>query len=143
MGSGNYAAAITNNGTLRLASTASQTLSGNITGSGSVLSDSGAGDLTLSGTGNDFTGDVGFSASGTRSVTVASLGNGSGNIRMFQNNQFHTTASITTTKGLVLGGVANVSQNIYADAGTLTINGVISDNAAISGAAKVYFRSAG
>ena len=49
MGGGSYAGSITNNGTLIFDSTAAQTLSGVLSGSGS-LTNSGSGTLTLTGT---------------------------------------------------------------------------------------------
>ena len=153
LGNGNYAGDIVNNSTLNFDSSASQTvmgaisgsgavsytgtgglnLMGNITGSGSVLKGTGAtGDMTLSGTGNDFTGDVGFSASGRTTVYVASMGNGSGNIRILQSDVFRTTASIATTKGVVLPGGNSVNMQLDADSGTLTINGLVTDTVPVS-----------
>jgi len=127
LGSGTYAANISNNGTLNRNSSADQILSGNITGSGSVLQ-GGSGNLTLSGTGNTFTGNIGFSGTGKGNMIVASMGNGTGNIMMGQNDAFITTANITTTKGIVLG--TGINQDINPSAGTtLTLNGGVSGGA--------------
>lgn len=104
----------------------------NISGTGGLLYNSGSGLLRLSGTGNTFTGDFGWSTSGLGDIYVASLGNGSGNIKIFQNEALHTTASITTTKGLVLGGLGQINQDIYVDSGTFTIGGLVTDNAAVT-----------
>ncbi len=135
LGSGGlYAGNIINNGALNYNSTASQTLSGAISGSGSVRN-GGNGTLVLAGD-NSFTGDFGWSASGTSKIYVSAETNmGAGaNIYIKQNNQLHTTASFATSKNVILNGASALNQDFYVDAGTFTINGLISDLAAATGA---------
>ena len=55
LGGGTYVGVITNNGTLNYASSAAQTFSGNLTGTG-VLIKTNTGALTLSGPNNDYSG---------------------------------------------------------------------------------------
>ncbi|RDI25847.1 autotransporter-associated beta strand protein, partial [Pseudacidovorax intermedius] len=64
---GAYATAITNNATLQYSSSANQTLSATITGTGALIKDTGTGTLTLSGTGSTYGGDTTVSA-GTLAV---------------------------------------------------------------------------
>ena len=81
LGSGTYAGAISNTGALKVSTSANQTLSGDISGTGGTLAMSGSGTLTLSGN-NSYTGGTtvnngtlkisGTSATGSGAVTVKS-----------------------------------------------------------------------
>jgi autotransporter-associated beta strand protein len=70
LGGGSYAANLVNNGAFNFASSASQTISGNLAGSGS-LTVSGSGQLLLSGT-NSYTGPTSVTG-GTLAVTGSGL----------------------------------------------------------------------
>jgi autotransporter-associated beta strand protein len=122
--------AVINNGALVFNRTNAQTVANDISGTGSVANN-GDGNLTLTGA-NTATGDFGWTASGKGNITTASIGNGNGNIRIFQNEALHTTASITTTKGLVFGGGSQINQDIFVDSGTLTIGGLVTDATAVT-----------
>ena len=82
LGGGVYAAAITNDGAFNFASSAAQTLSGTISGIGS-LTVSGAGTLTLTGA-NDYSGgttvSTGTLIAQTTALTTNSLGTGAASI---------------------------------------------------------------
>ena len=121
------------------------TISANLGGTGVSLLKNGAnGNLTLTGT-NTFSGDFGWSSSGTSHIYVnsdAAMGAGS-NIRMYQNNRLHFTEGLNTAKNIILGGATSVAQFIIADAGTSTVSGVISDNNPVTGVSRVYFDGVG
>ncbi len=76
LGSGTYAGAIVNNGTFEFSSSATQTLSGVLSGTGALLKDTAAGTLTLSGI-NTFSGPFNVNA-GTVTSAAASGGTGTG-----------------------------------------------------------------
>jgi autotransporter-associated beta strand protein len=90
LNSGNYAADITNNGALQYSSSASQTLSGVISGSGALIK-GGAGTLTLSGTNTysggtvinagtlSYTADTNLGAGGYRNIIFGGSGSLTGN----------------------------------------------------------------
>jgi autotransporter-associated beta strand protein len=131
------------NGTLTASSYAAVNagnISANLGGTGvSLLKDGSNGSLTLTGN-NTFSGDFGWSSSGTSHIYVnsdAAMGTGS-NIRMYQNNRLHFTEGLTTAKNLTLGGAANSAQFILAAAGTSTVSGVISDITPVTGWARWY-----
>jgi autotransporter-associated beta strand protein len=119
-------------------------LSGDISGSGSLLKTGGAGStgggvLILSGS-NTFTGNVGFKTSGAGGLSFSSDANlGAGTtITMFQNDSLITTADVTTDKGIVFGGGNSANQDIRVAAGTtFTVNGIISSANLVTNA---YFR---
>jgi len=71
LGGGSYSASITDNGTFRYSSTAAQTLSGSISGTGGVVKD-GSGTLTLNG-GNSYEGAT-IVAGGTLVLNPATVG---------------------------------------------------------------------
>ncbi len=79
---GTYAGNILDNGTLRLSGTGNQTLSGTLSGTGTLAKDAGASSdiLTLSGAGNTFSGNLNVSV-GTLKVGAASA-LGSANVNM-------------------------------------------------------------
>jgi autotransporter-associated beta strand protein len=110
-GSGFYAGAITNNSAFNYASSAAQTLSGVISGTG-FLAQSGPGVLTLSGT-NTYTGGT-LIANGAKLVIddnhgagdLGDLGNGSG--------------------GSYAGAITNYGSFVYASSAAQTLSGAIS-----------------
>ena len=110
LGGGNYAAAIVDNSTLVIATSANQTFSGPISGSGRLLL-SGGGILTLGGT-NNYTGVTTISA-GT--LTIAGAGNlGGGNY----------AAAIVNNGALVIASTANqVLSGAISGSGGLTVSG--------------------
>ena len=69
LGGGTYAGAITDNATLHIGTTAAQTLSGSISGSGTLVK-SNSGTLTISNTGNTFSGTTSVNG-GTLNLTGA------------------------------------------------------------------------
>ena len=129
LGSGNYTGNIVNNGVLEYASSTSQTLSGNITGAGSVVR-STVGDavvLTLSGTNNTYTG--GTTLTGQGNIVLGAnnaLGNGTLTLTTggAGNQRLNLNGFNQTITGLIYGNVNNlqVIQNGGTGAGTLTVN---------------------
>ena len=102
LGSGNYAANLVNNGSFNYASSAAQTLSGAISGNGSLTS-SGTGTLTLDpGTGN--------------TDTLATLKSSAGTLMLNSGN-----LNITNRNGYMLGGSSNPT-NIVNGGNLLTIH---------------------
>jgi|GEM_PF-1529259 len=112
LGAGTYGGAISNNGILRYSSSATQTLSGNMTGSGALIKDVGASNLTLSGNSN-FSGGTSLNA-GTITVN-SSTALGTGEVSM-----------VAGTRLLV--GVNNVTL-----ANNITLNGSATSGALYSG----------
>src|ERR1019366_2529580 len=134
LGSGTYAGAIVNNGTFNYNSGA-QTLSGLISGSGTLTKSTGTGTLTLSGTANTYSGITTINAGYVYISADASLGAAPGSpvanqltlncgtlsagLRFNANN-----ITLNANRGIYLGvsgGSVNVAQN-----NTATIAGVIS-----------------
>ena len=120
LGSGSYSGAIVNNGTFIDSSTATQTLSGIISGTGPVrLTD--AGTLTLTAT-NTYTGGTIVSNGGILSVTADSgLGTAAGALTLnggcLKNNNSQPT--ITSSRTITLGASGG-----YIDAGYFSTNPV-------------------
>jgi autotransporter-associated beta strand protein len=119
LGNGTYAAAITNNGNFIDASSAAQTLTGVISGSG-ALTQAGSGTLTLSGV-NTYSGATIISAGSLTVGGAGQLGGGAyaGNIAnagVLTNN----SSASQTWSGVISGGGALTQ----AGSGTLTLSGV-------------------
>jgi autotransporter-associated beta strand protein len=121
LGAGNYAAPITNNATFNYASSAPQTLSGVITGTGTLIQ-SGPGVLTLSGA-NSFTGGVlvtngsvlAVAGSGCLGVSTTAT-NYAGAITNYGTLAFNSTVPQTLSGGI--SGTGNLIQN---GSGALTL----------------------
>jgi len=99
LGSGAYAAAISNSGTLLYNSSAAQTLSGIISGTGAVTQ-AGNGTLSLTGSNNTYTGTTTVNA-GLLAVTGSYSGGGA-----------------FTINGGTLGGLGNIAATVNLNAGT-------------------------
>jgi autotransporter-associated beta strand protein len=125
LGSGTYAAVITNNGVLNYNSSAAQTLSGAISGSG--LMQNGAGILTLPNA-NTYTGGTLINGGVVSIANAASLGTGTvtnngGTILM------PTAAALTVANNLWFTGTSIVDQDNYVGnnnfSGTFSGNGTL------------------
>lgn len=99
---GSYAGNITNNGTFNFASSSAQTLSGVISGTGSLIQ-SGAGLLTLSGL-NSYSGDTTISAGTLELVNPVLSTNGTVKIASGSTIQLDF-AGVNKVKSLILNGV--------------------------------------
>ena len=103
LGSGTYAGTITDNGTFQYSSSANQTLSGRITGTGGLTKDtSTTSTLTITGTNNDYLGYTIF---------------GGGTLALGANNALPTTTvlkSANATGILDLNGYSQTVGNFYA-----------------------------
>ena len=110
LASGTYAAAISDNGTLQYSSSAAQTLSGAITGTGALIKDTSASALTLSNTTNTYSGGVTINASSgtlvantTGGTNATGLGTGAiaigsgSTLNLLSANTVSTTATINNT----------------------------------------------
>ena len=119
LGSGNYAAGITDNATLNYASTAAQTFSGIISGSGALYYN-GTGTLTLStGTGNSFSGGS-FVTNGTVYANAGNTGSGAlggGNVTVYSGG----TITVGSDNSFV-GYTVSASRTITINAGGMVIN---------------------
>ncbi len=138
LGSGTYAANITNNGTFIYASSASQTLSGVISGTG-PLNQNGSGTLTLSGA-NTYSGgttvytntalsvntiaDSGTSAIGNSGTLT--LGTGTAGVPMF--TYTGSTAAATARSVVLNGSTGTLTPIAMSNGGSLTLSGVVSGN---------------
>ena len=129
LNNGNYAGAITvtaATSTLQYSSSAAQTFSGNITGSGALTKDTGtANTLTLSGT-NTYTGATTISAGTLRlgaGGTAGSLSTSSA-ISVASGSTFSVNQSDTVTQGTDFSGAAISGSGgfMQAGAGTTTLN---------------------
>jgi autotransporter-associated beta strand protein len=134
LGSGTYAAAITNNGTFQYSSSTNQTLSGAMTGTGALIKDTSTSVLSLTNGGTNYTGtttvDTGelllFNATNYRSPTTVNSGailSWGGNNNM-QNNQ--TAATIALNNGGTLRNTNpdhwTVINGAVTNSGTTNIN---------------------
>lgn len=105
LGSGSYNGSITNNGTLRFTSSTPQTLTGNISGSGSIVATGGL--LTLRGD-SVFSGGVSTSTNG-RLYLTNSRAAGSGNITLGSNVIANTTLALGISGGITVNNPINRS----------------------------------
>ena len=154
LNSGNYAGAIADNGTLQYSSSANQTLSGVISGSGALTKDtSAASALTLSNA-NTYTGTTTLTAgtlninnatalgTGTFIVNGGTIDNTSAGAITLTNNNVQTWGgnfAFTGTQNLNLGtgavGLGAATRTVTVNGGDLTVGGIISGSAG-SGLAK-------
>jgi filamentous hemagglutinin family protein len=120
LGSGTYAGAITNNGIFQYSSSAAQTLSRSISGTGSLIDD-GAGTLTLTGA-SIYTGSTTISnASSTLVIGGAgSLGNGAYAGAIANSGTFQYASSAAQTLSGLLSGTGIL---VKGNTGTLTLSG--------------------
>lgn len=131
LGSGTYSMAITDNGTLNDASSASQTLSGVISGTGALVN-SGSGTLTLSGA-NTYTGNTTVSAGIVTVSAIADSGtsgiNASTNTLTLSGGEFQYTGSAAVTSGraVTVTGTASI---IDLPNGDLTFTNQVKNGAA-------------
>jgi alpha-L-rhamnosidase len=119
LGGGNYAGAISDVGVFSYASSAAQTLTGIISGTGGSLSVTGAGPLTLSGV-NSYSGATTIGGGSTLIVSGGGkLGGGTylGNIA--DNGTFTYASSAAQTLSGTISGSGTFNQN----GGTLTLSG--------------------
>ncbi|NBW95719.1 MAG: PEP-CTERM sorting domain-containing protein [Planctomycetia bacterium] len=125
LGNGSYAASITNNASLAFSNSASQTLSGVISGSG-TLTKAGLGTLTLS-QANSYSGGttitggtVQISAGGSAGGSTAGLGTGTVSIASGAQLTYYlsTTGSHTITNAFALSG-----GTLYSEDGNNTFSG--------------------
>jgi fibronectin-binding autotransporter adhesin len=146
LGSGTYAGAITNSGTLQFSSSAAQTLSGVISGAGALTKDTSNSVLTLTGI-NTFTGTTTVS-SGTLITSVGGRLNNTANIIVDSgatlrlsgtagatgNNQLQSAAvSPTLTIAGTLDVATNTANTMYAT--TITLNNGTMTSTGVPGAA--------
>ena len=123
LGGGSYAGNISNSGTFTYGSSASQTLSGNISGASGVLIQNGSGTLTLSGTN---------SYGGTTSINAGTL--------LVTGNSSAVTGAVSVANGATLGGTGSLGGAVTVAGGgkinlrdgtigTLTVGGLSTGNA--------------
>ena len=146
--SGNYSAAITNNSAFNYNSSAAQTLSGIISGTGS-LTENGAGALTLSGA-NTFTGNMTVKAGavsvsnptglGVGTVVVGST-SGSANASLLAvggNNTFTNLITVQSgNSGVLVIGNQSGANNSYVFSGNVSLNNALTLVAASTGTVKL------
>ena len=119
---GSYAGVISigSSSTLKYSSSASQTLSGNITGSGALTKDtSSTSTLTLSGSANAYTGDTTISA-GTLALSSGGTISGTANIILASGATFDVSAP-TTALALGAGQTLKASATGANTTGTITV----------------------
>jgi autotransporter-associated beta strand protein len=146
--SGNYSAAITNNSAFNYNSSAAQTLSGIISGTGS-LTENGAGAITLSGA-NTFTGNMTVKAGavsvsnptglGVGTVVVGST-SGSANASLLAaggNNTFTNLITVQSgNSGVLVIGNQSGANNSYVFSGNVSLNNALTLLAASTGTVKL------
>ena len=126
LNSGNYAATITNNGTLEFTSSATQTLGGNIGGTGSITKSTGTGTLTLGGS-NTYTG-----------ATIIS----SGRLTLTGTNASSLTinsGATLTSRGSTTGGLVTNTGSTIALNGTVPVTGLAAGAVNFAGTTALAF----
>jgi fibronectin-binding autotransporter adhesin len=120
LGSGTYAGTIANSGTLEYSSSANQTLSGAISGTGGLTKDtSSTSTLTLSSTTSSFTGGLNLNA-GTVKVTANTNLGGAANNLTFNGGTLEVAGTMSTARTLTVG--AGSTGTLQIDSGnTLTL----------------------
>jgi autotransporter-associated beta strand protein len=130
LGSGNYAAALTNNATFDYASSAAQTLAGVVSGTGTLIQ-GGPGTLTLSGA-NTFTGGILISNNSTLAISGSgSLGADVGSVyagNITNNGAFNYSSSAAQT---LSGSISGSGVLTETGPGQLTLSGASIYNGAI------------
>ncbi|MBU3637236.1 autotransporter-associated beta strand repeat-containing protein, partial [Polynucleobacter sp. es-MAR-4] len=119
LGSGTYAGAIVNNGSLIYNSSAAQTLSGNISGTG-TLTQNGSGNLTLTGTNNSFATNLVVNAGNLIIGGAGRLGNGSYAANITNNGALYFNSSANQTLSGIISGSGGLT---LQGAGNLTLSG--------------------
>jgi autotransporter-associated beta strand protein len=132
LGSGSYGSSIVNGGTFNYNSTANQTLSGVISGTGK-LSAGGSGTLTLSAA-NTYTGTTTINSGATLQLGVANGVNSASSVYLANGGTFDLNSksdSIATLSSPVGGTLP--AGNVINNNGTLTLNGASVLNSGDSG----------
>ncbi len=154
LGAPSYAGAITNNATLHFDATTAQTLTGTITGNGSLLK-SNSGSLSISGTSSGFTGStsvsggilninsaiggnlavtggrlvlnstLGGNVTGSSTGTLGGSGGSTGTLAMSGTSTFLLTGGATTT-GLTFNGVT-LADTVYLEFASSPDNATVYD----------------
>jgi autotransporter-associated beta strand protein len=129
LGSGAYGGGITNDGVFRYSSSAAQTLSGAITGAGSLVKDTGAGILTLTSANNSYTGATTVSGGTLQIGGSGRLGGGSyaGDISIANGTTLDYSSSAAQTLSGVISGQGAL---VMSGSGNLTLSG---DNTGFTG----------
>ena len=122
LGSGNYAGNIVNSGTFKFASSAAQSLSGTISGSGALVADAGAGNsLTLTGTNT-------YSGATTINSGTLQLGSGTTTGSLAPSSAITDNANLTINRsnamiqGLNFGPISGGGSLTQAGTGTTTLS---------------------
>ena len=149
LGSGNYAGAIANSGTLEYSSSAAQTLSGAITGAGALVKDTSASTLTLSAT-NTYTGLTTVNGgtlqlnatTATSNVLPSSNAVTLGGGTLALQGSLTSPGTVTQTVG-VLTLAANTSSGVtLAEAGSATVASLTATSFAQSAGSTLYLNLA-
>lgn len=133
LGNGSYSAAITDNAKLIYSSTAAQTFSGVLSGTGSLTVSNG-GALTLSGTANTYSGGTTVSYGSTVSIASdASLGASTAGITInggcLKNN--NSAPTLGSGRTITLGAFGGYFDAGWAPSNPITINGKLTGSGAL------------
>jgi autotransporter-associated beta strand protein len=122
LGGGTYSAPITDNGTLNYNSSAPQTLSGPISGSGALTENASGNTLILSGA-NNYSGGTTINA-GTLQIGDGVLDNGTSVAGNYVVND--TLAFVSFYPQTILGNIGGAGSLVVTSPTTVTLNGVVS-----------------